>query len=108
MPRSHPISDYRNFGIMAHIDAGKTPTHQTQTVTLQDYKYMCPPIFLTNKMNTIAATFFKYHDNIITPLNHKPVTIQLPIRAEQQFNTIIDLVPIINVVCDEDTLDAKY
>jgi elongation factor G len=195
MPRSHPIEDYRNFGIMAHIDAGKTttterilyytgkshkigevhegaatmdwmeqeqergititsaattafwkekrlniidtPGHvdftieverslrvldgavcvldsnqgvepQTETVWRQGDKYKVPRIVFANKMDKIGADFFKCLDDIKTRLGAKPVAIQLPIGAEQNFKGVIDLVRMKGVVWDDESLGAKY
>src|ERR1700757_3961730 len=195
MPRSHPIEDYRNFGIMAHIDAGKTttterilyytgkshkigevhegaatmdwmeqeqergititsaattafwkekrlniidtPGHvdftieverslrvldgavcvldsnqgvepQTETVWRQGDKYKVPRIVFANKMDKIGADFFRCLSDIVDRLGAKPVAIQLPIGAENQFKGIIDLVRMKAVVWDEETLGAKY
>jgi elongation factor G len=195
MPRSHPIEDYRNFGIMAHIDAGKTttterilyytgkshkmgevhegaatmdwmvqeqergititsaattafwhgkrlniidtPGHvdftieverslrvldgavcvldsnqgvepQTETVWRQGDKYKVPRIVFANKMDKIGADFFQCLRDIVDRLGAKPVAIQLPIGAENQFKGIIDLVRMKAVVWDDETLGAKY
>src|SRR5436305_3392671 len=195
MPRVHPIEDYRNFGIMAHIDAGKTttterilyytgkshkigevhdgaatmdfmeqeqergititsaattafwknkrlniidtPGHvdftieverslrvldgavcvldsnqgvepQTETVWRQGDKYKVPRIVFCNKMDKIGADFFQCLDDIVERLGAKPVAIQLPIGAEQQFKGVIDLVRMVGIVWDEETLGAKY
>jgi elongation factor G len=195
MPRSHPIQDYRNFGIMAHIDAGKTttterilyytgkshkigevhegaatmdwmeqeqergititsaattafwnnkrlniidtPGHvdftieverslrvldgavcvldsnqgvepQTETVWRQGDKYKVPRIVFCNKMDKIGADFFQCLKDIVERLGAKPVAIQLPIGAEQQFKGIIDLVRMKGVVWDDESLGAKY
>ncbi len=35
MPRSHPIEDYRNFGIMAHIDAGQDDDDRADPLLLR-------------------------------------------------------------------------
>ena len=195
MPRTHPIEDYRNFGIMAHIDAGKTtttervlyytgkshkmgevhegaatmdwmeqeqergititsaattavwnnkrlniidtPGHvdftieverslrvldgavcvldsnqgvepQTETVWRQGDRYNVPRIVFCNKMDKIGADYFQCLKDIVDRLGAKPVAIQLPIGAENQFKGIIDLVRMVGVVWDEETLGAKY
>jgi elongation factor G len=199
MPRSHPIEDYRNFGIMAHIDAGKTttterilyytgkshkigevhegaatmdfmaqeqergititsaattafwppdtkkhrlniidtPGHvdftieverslrvldgavcvldsnqgvepQTETVWRQGDKYKVPRIVFCNKMDKIGADFFQCLKDIVDRLGAKPVAIQLPIGAEQQFKGLVDLVRMKGVVWDDETLGAEY
>src|SRR5207302_10627364 len=199
MPRTHPIENYRNFGIMAHIDAGKTttterilyytgkshkmgevhegaatmdfmeqeqergititsaattafwppetkkhrlniidtPGHvdftieverslrvldgaicvldsnqgvepQTETVWRQGDRYKVPRIVFCNKMDKVGADFFQCLKDIVDRLGAKPVPIQLPIGAEQQFKGIIDLVRMKAVIWDEETLGAKY
>src|SRR5437764_13277546 len=195
MPRLHAIENYRNFGIMAHIDAGKTttterilyytgkshkigevhegaatmdwmeqeqergititsaattafwngkrlniidtPGHvdftieverslrvldgavcvldsnqgvepQTETVWRQGDKYKVPRIVFCNKMDKVGADFFQCLTDIVDRLGAKPVPIQLPIGAEQQFKGIIDLVRMKAVIWDEETLGAKY
>jgi len=195
MPRSHPIEDYRNFGIMAHIDAGKTttterilyytgkshkmgevhegaatmdwmeqeqergititsaattafwrnkrlniidtPGHvdftieverslrvldgavcvldsnqgvepQTETVWRQGDKYKVPRIVFCNKMDKVGADFFQCLTDIVDRLGAKPVAIQLPIGSENQFKGVVDLVRMVGVVWDDETLGAKY
>ena len=195
MPRTHPIEDYRNFGIMAHIDAGKTtttervlyytgkshkmgevhdgaatmdfmeqeqergititsaattalwngkrlniidtPGHvdftieverslrvldgavcvldsnqgvepQTETVWRQGDRYNVPRIVFCNKMDKIGADYFQCLKDIVDRLGAKPVALQLPIGAEAGFKGIIDLVRMVGVVWDEETLGAKY
>src|SRR6266700_817589 len=195
MPRVHAIENYRNFGIMAHIDAGKTttterilyytgkshkigevhegaatmdwmeqeqergititsaattafwngkrlniidtPGHvdftieverslrvldgavcvldsnqgvepQTETVWRQGDKYKVPRIVFANKMDKIGADYFQCLDDIRIRLGAKPIAIQLPIGAENNFKGIIDLVRMVGVVWEDESLGAKY
>ncbi|WP_315811480.1 elongation factor G [Bradyrhizobium sp. SZCCHNR2028] len=195
MPRQHAIEDYRNFGIMAHIDAGKTttterilyytgkshkigevhegaatmdwmeqeqergititsaattafwngkrlniidtPGHvdftieverslrvldgavcvldsnqgvepQTETVWRQGDKYKVPRIVFANKMDKTGADFFKCLSDIVDRLGAKPVAIQLPIGAENNFKGCIDLVTMKAIVWNDEALGAKF
>ncbi|UGV27192.1 elongation factor G [Rhodopseudomonas boonkerdii] len=195
MPRQNAIEDYRNFGIMAHIDAGKTttterilyytgkshkigevhegaatmdwmeqeqergititsaattaywngkrlniidtPGHvdftieverslrvldgavcvldsnqgvepQTETVWRQGDKYKVPRIVFANKMDKTGADFYKCLQDIIDRLGAKPVAIQLPIGAENNFKGLVDLVTMKGIVWNDESLGAKF
>src|SRR5262250_3250037 len=195
MPRSHPVEDYRNFGIMAHIDAGKTttterilyytgkshkigevhegaatmdfmeqeqergititsaattafwagkrlniidtPGHvdftieverslrvldgavcvldsnqgvepQTETVWRQGDKYKVPRIVFANKMDKTGADFFKCLSDIVDRLGAKPIAIQLPIGAENNFKGLVDLVKMKGIIWNDESLGAKF
>ena len=198
MPREYKIEDYRNFGIMAHIDAGKTttterilyytgrsykigevhdgaatmdfmdqeaergititsaattcfwpdragkkhrlniidtPGHvdftieverslrvldgavcvldsnqgvepQTETVWRQGDKYNVPRIIFANKMDKTGADFYMCVQDIKDKLGARPVPIQLPIGAENNFKGVVDLITMKAIVWDGDGKDA--
>ncbi len=195
MPRKYKLEDYRNFGIMAHIDAGKTtvterilyytgkshkigevhdgaatmdfmeqeqergitiqsaatttvwegkrlniidtPGHvdftieverslrvldgavtvldanagvepQTETVWRQGDKYGVPRIVFANKMDKIGADFDRCISDIRERLGARPVAIQIPIGAEDDFRGVIDLIKMRAIVWDEETLGARF
>src|SRR5881397_3411983 len=95
-------------GAVCVLDSNQGVEPQTETVWRQGDKYKVPRIVFCNKMDKVGADFFQCLKDIVERLGAKPIAIQLPIGAEQQFKGIVDLVRMKGVVWDEETLGAKY
>ena len=95
-------------GAVCVLDSNQGVEPQTETVWRQGDKYKVPRIVFANKMDKIGADFFQCLKDIVDRLGAKPVAIQLPIGAEQQFKGIVDLVRMKGVVWDDETLGANY
>ncbi|MFY9694567.1 MAG: elongation factor G [Xanthobacteraceae bacterium] len=95
-------------GAVCVLDSNQGVEPQTETVWRQGDRYDVPRIVFCNKMDKTGADFFQCLKDIVDRLGAKPVAIQLPIGAEAQFKGIIDLVRMVGVVWDEETLGAKY
>ena len=195
MSRSTPLNDYRNIGIMAHIDAGKTttterilyytgksykigevhdgaatmdwmeqeqergititsaattcywkdkriniidtPGHvdftieverslrvldgavavfdsvagvepQSETVWRQANKYSVPRMCFVNKMDRIGADFYRCVEMIKDRLGSNPLVIQLPIGAESNYEGLIDLITMKEIIWKEESLGAEF
>lgn len=195
MARTTPIEDYRNIGIMAHIDAGKTttterilyytgvshkigevhdgaatmdwmeqeqergititsaattcfwndhriniidtPGHvdftieverslrvldgavavfdgvagvepQSETVWRQADKYRVPRMCFVNKMDRTGADFYKCVEMFKTRLGAVPLVLQLPIGSEAEFEGVVDLIRMQEIVWTGEEMGASF
>ncbi len=75
---------------------------QSETVWRQRNRYGVPSIVFVNKMDRTGADFYEVENQIRDRLKGNPVPIQLPIGAEDQFEGVIDLVKMKEIVWDAD------
>ncbi len=95
-------------GAVTVLDANAGVEPQTETVWRQGDKYGVPRIVFVNKMDKIGADFFASVESIKERLGARPLPIQLPIGAENDFVGVVDLVRMVAIVWDEETLGAKF
>jgi elongation factor G len=81
---------------------------QTETVWRQANKYHVPRLAFVNKMDRQGANFMRVYDQIQTRLKAKPVVIQLPVGAEENFQGVIDLVRMKAIFWDESSQGMKF
>jgi elongation factor G len=95
-------------GAVAVFDAVAGVQPQSETVWRQADKYGVPRICFINKMDRMGADFFHAMDTIVERLHARPVAIQIPVGAEDQFKGVIDLVTMKARIWRDETLGAKY
>ncbi len=71
-------------------------------------RFGVPRIAFINKLDRLGADFYRVLNEIDKKLSIKPVAIQIPIGAEDQFKGVIDLMNMKAIIWLEETLGAKY
>jgi elongation factor G len=74
---------------------------QSETVWRQADKYGVPRMAFVNKMDRPGADFFRVVEMMKTRLKARPMPIQVPIGAEEDFKGVIDLVMMKALTFDE-------
>jgi elongation factor G len=95
-------------GACAVFDAVAGVQPQSETVWRQADKYRVPRICFMNKMDRAGANFFASVQTIVDRLSARPVPIQIPVGAEDQFKGVVDLVTMKARIWHDETLGAKF
>jgi len=71
-------------------------------------RFGVPRIAFINKLDRLGADFYRVFKEIENKLSIRPVAIQIPIGAEDQFKGVIDLMQMKAIIWLEETLGARY
>jgi elongation factor G len=95
-------------GAVCVLDSNQGVEPQTETVWRQGDKYKVPRIIFANKMDKTGADFYMCVDDIKEKLGARPVPIQIPIGAENDFLGVVDLIRMKGIVWRGEDLGASY
>src|SRR6266511_4257609 len=95
-------------GAVAVFDAVAGVQPQSETVWRQADKYNVPRIAFINKMDRPGADFDHAVDTIRKRLAANPVSVQMPIGAEDRFRGVIDLIDMKSILWKDETKGAEY
>ncbi len=95
-------------GAVAVFDSVAGVEPQSETVWRQADKYSVPRMCFVNKMDRMGADFFRCVDMIKDRLGSSPLVVQLPIGAEANYEGLIDLVKMQEILWKAEDLGAEY
>jgi elongation factor G len=81
---------------------------QSETVWRQATRYEVPRMAFVNKMDRTGANFNRVVEQIKDRLGARPVPIQLPIGAEEDFEGIVDLVRMKAIYWNSEDMGVTY
>ena len=95
-------------GAVAVFDSVAGVEPQYETVWRQANKYDVPRMCFVNKMDRIGADFYRCVEMIKDRLGSTPLVLQLPIGSESNYEGLVDLVLMKEVVWKEENLGAEF
>ena len=95
-------------GAVAVFDSVAGVEPQSETVWRQANKYNVPRMCFVNKMDRIGADFYRCVEMIKDRLGSTPLVMQLPIGSESNYEGLIDLVQMKEVIWKEESLGAEF
>ena len=95
-------------GAVAVFDSVAGVEPQSETVWRQADKYQVPRIAFVNKMDRVGADFFRVVQMMRDRLGTTPLPVQIPVKTNDNFIGVVDLLQMNALVWDEESPGAKY